>query len=103
MAKKKIDFDLNSQAEIDKRGSEAMGDIDEAIRQVLEEAPSDSGAELVVRKARGGYKGLLTIYSRQGKFVGGSVGEKLTDVVKKIFSEVHEQISDWKKHRLVQT
>jgi hypothetical protein len=99
----KIIIDPTTQAEIDKRGSETMGDIDEAIRLVLEEAPSDSGAELVVRRTRGGYKGLLTVYSRQGKFIGGSVGEKLTDVVKKIFAEVHDQIGEWKKHRLVQT
>jgi len=103
MARNKLDFDSNSQAEIDKRGAEAKNNIDEAIRHVLEEAPSDSGAELVVRKSRGGYKGLLTVYSRQGKFIGGYAGEQLMDVVKKIFSEVHEQIVDWKKNRSVQT
>ncbi len=81
------------------QGGDAMKVINDRIRSVLEEAPSDSTAELLVRRTRDGYKGLLKVYSQQRKFVGGQTVGKFADLIEQLFSEVHEQIEDWKRGR----
>ena len=80
-------------------GDEAMHTINARIRDLLEEAPSDASAELLVRKGTTGYKGMLKIYSAQRKFVGGAQSERFLDVIEECFREVREQIDDWKRDR----
>jgi hypothetical protein len=74
-------------------------ELNERIRGVLEEAPSDSTAELHIQKAHGGYRGFLKVYSRQRKFIGGAENKKFADVVEAVFHEVRQQIKEWKRER----
>ena len=85
------------------RGTEAMRTINDKIRSVLEEAPSDSAAELTVRRAPGGYKGFLRIHSQQRKFVGGGQAQRFSEVVEQMFREVRGQIKEWKRARVLTT
>jgi hypothetical protein len=74
-------------------------ELNQRIRAVLEEAPSDATAELQIQKSRGGYKGFLKVYSRQRKFVGGAESRSFADVVEDLFREVRQQIKEWKRDR----
>ncbi len=80
-------------------GAFAMRRINERIRHLLDIAPSDASAELIIRKSRAGYKGLLKIYSQQRRFTGGNTGRILSEVFDRIFDEVRGQIDDWKGQR----
>lgn len=92
-------IDERTKAEISERGDQVVRDINEQLQRVLDRAPSDASATLLIRKVQDGYKGLLKIYSRQRRFVGGSVDHYLPTVVASIFEEVREQIEDWKRTR----
>lgn len=98
-AKAVASMDDHTHEAVSAYGDETMRTINERIRDLLDEAPSDASAELLVRKGTGGYKGMLKIYSQQRKFVGGAQSERFLDVVDEIFREVREQIDDWKRDR----
>lgn len=94
-----VDIDQNSRAFMEERGSHTQQEINERLSRLLDQAPSDATGELEIRKNAKGYQALLKIFSRQGKFIGGSRGSKLTEVVERIFEEVHDQIKAWKRER----
>ena len=78
---------------------EAVREINERIKAVLDEAPSDASAELVVRKTKGSYRGFLKLFSRQRRFVGGGSGPRLHDVIEQMVREVRTQIKQWRRER----
>lgn len=78
---------------------DSMVELNERIRGILDEAPSDASAEFEVRKSRGGYRGLLKINSLQGKFIGGGQAKSFSEVVDTIFAQVRAQLRDWRRRR----
>lgn len=96
-------MDEATQAELGERGSEAILELNERLQGLLDEAPSDASAEILVRKINGVYRGVLKVASLQRKFAGGSTGVNLTDLFERIFRQVHEQIVEWKRHRQLNT
>ncbi len=79
----------------------AIREINDRLKEMMEEAPSDASAELIVRRVGHGFKGFLKVCSSQRKFIGGSAGPKLFEVVNSIFDEVRSQIRTWKRTRFV--
>lgn len=94
-----MNIDPVTAQEIVSRGEHTMREINDRIRSLIDCAPSDAGAELVVHKTPVGYKGLLKIHSRHRRFVGGDSGPEFQEVLDRIFEEVREQIEDWKRDR----
>jgi hypothetical protein len=69
------------------------------IQGLLESAPSDSSASAKLVKGRKGYEGLIEIFSTQGKFVAEAVGSNVTDLVKTLTHQLHDQIKKWRGYR----
>lgn len=90
-----------TRAELQKLGQDAMREINDRIQAVLDRAPSDASAFLLIRLGHRGYKGVLKVASRQRKFIGGGAAADFGDVVDRVFSEVNEQIEQWKKQRFL--
>lgn len=90
-----------TQAEIEQEGTYTLQEVNERIRELLDLAPSDSSAEILMRKVSDGYKGYVKITSQTRKFVGGSTRDSVTDFLDKAFSDIERQIADWKRHRNV--
>lgn len=86
-------------SENDLSGKEAMSDINHRIEHVLDRAPSDSTANLLLRKSKDGYRAFFKIRSAQGKFVGFIRGKNLIETVDKVLSQVRGQIENWKETR----
>jgi len=80
-------------------GEETMREINARIRQLLEFAPSDSTAELEIRKDQHGFQGLLRVFSQQRRFVGGCRHKVFSEMIERVFEEVWTQIEQWKKER----
>ncbi len=78
---------------------ETLREINEKVREVMEEAPSDASVQLVLRRVGRGFKGLLKVYSSQQKFARGARGTGLGEVVNHLFGDVREQIRAWKQAR----
>lgn len=79
---------------------EAMTEINYKIEHVLDKAPSDATANLILKKTRdGGYRAFFKVRSAQAKFAGFIRGNSLIDVVDKVVKQVRTQIDDWKQSR----
>ena len=76
-----------------------MSEINSRIERMLDKAPSDSTANLLVRKTKDGYKAFLRIRSANSRFTGFIRGRKLIDVVERVIKDVRGQIDDWKSNR----
>ena len=83
----------------EKPGAEAMRDINERMKYLLDQAPSDATAELEVCRGKRGYQGYLKVFSRQRRFVGGCKSGRFVEMIDRVFSEVLEQIDQWKSER----
>lgn len=77
----------------------AMHEINRRLQGVLEAAPSDATVELEVMRYRGGYKGLIKVYSQQHRFVGAKRSPRFQELIDAIFHEVKSQIKEWKRTR----
>jgi hypothetical protein len=78
-------------------------EINSRLQEVIEQAPSDANAQFILRRVGNGFKGLLRIRSSRTRFVGSASGEKLVEVVNRIFNEVNSQIRGWKGKRELQS
>ena len=76
-----------------------MSEINNRIEHVLDRAPSDSSANLLLRKSGDGYRAFFKVRSAQGKFAGFIRGKNLIETVDKVLSKVRTQIDDWKETR----
>lgn len=92
-------MDEQTKKELEKSGQEAMRDINSRIQEILDRAPSDSSAHLLIRADDGGFKAVLKIISSQQKFVGGDKGEDFRVLMDRVFGEVHHQIREWRRTR----
>lgn len=90
-----------TRAELDGHGGCIINEMNERLEEIMDRAPSDSSAELHVRKSESGYKGTLKVNSQQRRFVGGGSGPDIMDVFEKVVDEVQDQISEWSKGRNV--
>ncbi len=86
-------------SEIGLDAKETMTDINSRIEHVLDKAPSDSTANLLLRKTKDGYRAFLKVRSAQGKFAGFIRGRNLIETVDRVVSQVRKQIDDWKEQR----
>ena len=82
-------------------GVTEMSDINVRLERVLDKAPSDSTANLLLKKTSDGYKAFFKLRSTQNQFSGFIKGKSLVDVVERVFHEVRQQIDDWKETRHV--
>lgn len=82
-----------------KASDPSVEEINSRIRRLLEHAPSDSSAEIEMRKGAEGFQGLLRVSSCQGKFIGGARGRKFAEVIEEIFRQVEAQIDLWRGRR----
>jgi hypothetical protein len=82
---------------------EQIQNINRQLQEVLEAAPSDASAELVVQKDTDGYRSLLKIHSLQRRFVTGAHGHLFTEVIEHVLAQVRRQITQWSQERLVLT
>lgn len=78
---------------------ETMSDINSRIEHVLDKAPSDSTANLLLKKSKDGYRAFFKVRSAQGKFVGFIRGRNLIETVDRVVNQVRKQIDDWKENR----
>ena len=77
-----------------------MTDINSRLEHMLDKAPSDSSANLLVKKTRdGSYKAFLRIRSANRRFAGFIRGSKAIDVVERVIKDVRGQIDEWKSNR----
>lgn len=95
----KIPIDERARVTLSDGGEEAMREVNSRIRELLEFAPSDATAELEIQRDRNGFQGLLRVFSQQRRFVGGSRDKDFSELIDRIFEEVWNQISEWKKER----
>jgi hypothetical protein len=86
-------------AEADLDHMKGMSEINSRLERVLDKAPSDSTANLLVRKTKDGYRAFLKIRSANQRFAGSMSGRRLIDVVERVIKDVRGQIDDWKQHR----
>lgn len=84
-------------------GKAAMEEINSRLERVLDKAPSDASADLVLRKTRDGYRAFFKIRSAHKKFGGMIRGRRLLDVVDRVFNQVRGQIDTWKEKRELAT
>lgn len=78
----------------------AMSEINSRLERMLDKAPSDSTANLLVRRTRdGGYKAFLRIRSVNQRFKAFISGKQLRDVVERVIKDVRGQIDEWKENR----
>ncbi len=82
-------------------GVTEMSEINARLERVLDKAPSDSTANLLLKKTSDGYKAFFKLRSTQSQFSGFIKGACLVDVVERVFREVRLQIDDWKETRHV--
>lgn len=76
-----------------------MTAINSRLELMLDKAPSDSSANLLVRKTKDGYKAFLRIRSVNSRFASFIFGAGLIDVVEKVILDVRSQIERWKQTR----
>lgn len=76
-----------------------MSGINAQLERLLDKAPSDSTANLLLKKTKGGYKAFFRIRSAQNRFKGFISGRRLVDVVERVMRDVKSQIDQWKETR----
>lgn len=79
--------------------TKGIHEINAKLERVLDKAPSDSTANLLVRKTKDGYKAFLRIRSTNQRFKSFMSGRRLRDVVERAIKDVRHQIDDWKNTR----
>ena len=90
---------LDGQADDQKQ----INEIKERLEVILDSAPSDAVARIVVKKIRGGFHAFLRIYSKQTKFLVGASAPHLRDAMNQLFDDVGRQIGSWRDSRTVIT
>ena len=85
------------------KGLKSTQKVEESLREriqtLLESAPSDASASAKMSKVKRGYEGIIEIFSSQGKFVAGAVGENMNDVLLAMTKQIHKQFKDWRGYR----
>ncbi len=66
---------------------------------LLEKAPSDSSATLLIRKDGNDYQGLLKIRSVHNKFVSACRSSNFKQLVESIIRDTRLQLEQWKRER----
>ena len=66
---------------------------------LLEKAPSDSSATLLIRKDGNDYQGLLKIRSVHNKFVSACRSSNFKQLVESIIRDTRLQLDQWKRER----
>lgn len=80
-------------------GVKEMAEINARFERVLDNAPSDSTANLLLRRTKDGYKAFFRIRSTQSRFTGFISGRRLGDVVERVMNDVRLQIDAWRATR----
>lgn len=80
-----------------------MREVNELLEDVLEKAPSDAAAEILVDRRSGGFDVQLNIHSSQGVFGRGQGGSTFRKVVEDLLTEMRSEIEEWKRHRRLNT
>lgn len=86
---------------LENENQQDVADMKARLSGLLDKAPSDSTATLLIRKDRQGYQGLLKIRSLRSKFVSACRSPNFKQMVDTIMRDTKRQIDDWKKQRLV--
>jgi hypothetical protein len=92
-------FPFLSEIDDDLDENTAITAINSHLERVLDKAPSDSTANLLVRKTANGFKAFLRIRSTNRKFKSFISGRRLTEVVEHAIRDVRAQIDAWKETR----
>ena len=93
------DREITSCPYSEQDGVAAMSEINSRLERILDKAPSDSSANLLLRKTKDGYKAFFRVRSAQQRFAGFISGRRLIDVVERVMKDVRGQIDDWKETR----
>jgi hypothetical protein len=84
--------------EIDERNG--ISEINYRLERCLDKAPSDSSANLLVKKTGTGYRAFLRIRSQNNRcFKSFIQGSRLMEVVERVIGDVRGQIDEWKQTR----
>ncbi len=96
-------LELTSCPYSEQDGVKDMSEINSRLVRLLDKAPSDSSANLLLRKTKDGYKAFFRIRSSaafgEKRFAGFISGRRLIDVVEKVMTDVRSQIDEWKLTR----
>ena len=71
------------------------------LKDLLESAPSDSCACSLIVKFRGGFLGVLDIFSSERLFSAKSHGKDLNGLVENMLTQIREQYKKWHSERKI--
>lgn len=85
---------------LDNEDQHEIAEMKSQLEGLMERAPSDASATLIIRKEGSGYQGLLKIRSLRNKFVSACRAPNFKQLVDTIMRDTKRQIDDWKKERM---
>lgn len=69
------------------------------LASLMDKAPSDATATLLIRREGNSYKGLLKIKSLRNKFVSACRAPNFKQLLDSMIRDTKQQIDDWKRER----
>jgi hypothetical protein len=85
---------------LDNENQHEVAEMKARLSGLLEKAPSDASATLLIRKDGNDYQALLKIRSLHNKFVSACRSSDFKQMVDTIIRDTKRQIDEWKKERL---
>jgi hypothetical protein len=85
---------------LENENQQEIADMKARLSGLMEKAPSDASATLLIRKDGNNYSGLLKIRSLHNKFVSACRAPDLTKMIDSIIRDTKRQIDEWKKERV---
>lgn len=87
--------------------NEAIKEINSALQRVLDDAPSDAGAELSIIPTERGIHAKLSVSSSQGEFVSEidderAVPSRFIEIAQRLIHDVRTQLKEWKRSRVLE-
>lgn len=84
---------------LDNENQQDVADMKARLSGLLEKAPSDSSATLLIRKDGNDYQALLKIRSIHNKFVSACRCSDFRQLIDSLVNDTKRQIDDWKRER----
>ncbi len=84
---------------LENENQQDVAEMTARLTGLLEKAPSDSSATLLIRKDGDDYQGLLKIRSLHNKFVSACRSSDFKQLVELIIRDTKRQLDQWKRER----
>lgn len=84
---------------IENENQQDIAEMKARLAHLLERAPSDATATLLIRKDGDQYQALFRVRSLRSKFVSACRASNFKQVVDSIIRDTKRQIDEWKKQR----